>query len=108
MMAKKQAEEDDFREKMAANPEWQKEYGGAWDTIAKAEEKVKPEIKSRFSAAPTASCSRIALQLVQYAAEMKKPDGERLAQFHDAAPAFAEVPVAIARADYLRDTRSCS
>ena len=45
IIAKKQAEEDDFRKKVAANPEWQKEYGGAWDTIAQAEEQVKPEIQ---------------------------------------------------------------
>ena len=45
LIAKKQAEEDDFRKKVAANPEWEKEYGGAWDTIAKAEEQVKPEIQ---------------------------------------------------------------
>ena len=43
LIAKKQADEDDFRKKVAANPEWQKEYGGAWDTIAKAEEQVKPD-----------------------------------------------------------------
>ena len=37
LIAKKQAEEDDFRKKVAANPEWEKEYGGAWDAIAKAD-----------------------------------------------------------------------
>ncbi len=31
ILAKKQAEEDDLRAKVAANPEWQKEYGDAWD-----------------------------------------------------------------------------
>ena len=34
IMAKKQAEEADFRAKVAANPEWQKAYGDAWETIA--------------------------------------------------------------------------
>jgi hypothetical protein len=48
ILAKKQAEEDDFRAKVAANPEWKKEYGGAWDTIARVEEQVKPEIKSQI------------------------------------------------------------
>ncbi len=52
--------------------------------IAAAEEKVKPEIKARSSAAPTARLFTIALELVQYVAEIKKPDGERLDQFHDA------------------------
>ncbi len=31
-IAKKQADEDDFRKRVAANPEWQKEFGGAWET----------------------------------------------------------------------------
>ena len=48
ILAKKQAEEADFRAKVAANPEWQKEYGDAWDTIAEAEEKLKPEVKGQF------------------------------------------------------------
>ena len=84
LMAKKQAEEDDFRSKVAANPEWQKEYGDAWETIAKAEEQLKPEVRSQIFRRNDSRLFAIALQLVQYAAEMKKPDGERLPQFHDA------------------------
>jgi len=84
LIAKKQAEEDDFRKKVAANPEWKKEYGGAWDTIAKAEELVKPEFRYQIYRRTDSRLFTIALLLVQYAAEMKKPDGERLPQFHDA------------------------
>ena len=84
LIAKKQADEDDFRKKVAANPEWEKEYGGAWDTIAKAEERVKPLFKSQIYRRTDSRLFAIALQLVQYATEIKKPDGERLAQFHDA------------------------
>ena len=84
IMAKKQAEEDDFRAKVAANPEWQKAYGGAWETIANAEEKVKPEVKSEFLHRTDSRLFTIALQIVQYVAEIKKPDGERLPQFHEA------------------------
>jgi hypothetical protein len=84
LIAKKQAEEDDFRKKVAANPEWQKEYGGAWDTIAKAEEQVKPEFRYQIYRRTDSRLFGIALLLVQYSAEMKKPDGERLPQFHDA------------------------
>jgi hypothetical protein len=84
LIAKKQAEEDDFRKKVAANPEWQKEYGGAWDTIARAEELVKPEMRYQIFRRTDSRLFSIALLLVQYAAEMKKPDGERLPQFHDA------------------------
>jgi hypothetical protein len=55
--AKKQAEEADFRAKVAANPEWKRNTATP-GTIASAEEKVKPEIKGQFSsAAPIASSS---------------------------------------------------
>jgi Peptidase S46 len=84
LIAKKQAEEDDFRKKVAANPEWEKEYGGAWDTIAKTEEKAKPEFRYQIYRRTDSRLFAIALLLVQYSAEIKKPDGERLPQFHDA------------------------
>ena len=84
LIAKKQAEEDDFRKKVAANPEWQKEYGGAWDAIAKAQEQVKPELRYQIFRRTDSRLFGIALQLVQYAAEMKRSDGERLPQFHEA------------------------
>ncbi len=84
IMAKKQAEEDDFRKRVAANPSWQKEYGGAWDTIARVEEQFKPEIKSQLFRRTDSQLFSNALTIVQYVAEIKKPDGERLPQFHDA------------------------
>jgi hypothetical protein len=84
LIAKKQAEEDDFRKKVAANPEWEKEYGSAWGAIAKAEEQVKPEFRYRIYRRTDSRLFTIALLLVQYSAEIKKPDGERLPQFHDA------------------------
>jgi len=84
LIAKKQADEDDFRKKVAAHPAWQKEYGGAWDTIAKAEEQVKSEVRYQVYRRTDSRLFAIAMVLVQYATEMKKPDGERMAQFHDA------------------------
>jgi hypothetical protein len=84
ILAKKRAEEAEFRAKVAANPEWQKEYGGAWETIANVEEKVKPEIKSRVFHRLDSHLFTLALEIVQYVAEIKKPDGERLDQFHEA------------------------
>lgn len=84
IIAKKQAEEADFRAQVAANPEWQKEYGDAWGTIAAAEEKVKPEMKSQLFRRTDSRLFTIALNIVQYTAEIKKPDGERLPQFHEA------------------------
>ncbi len=84
IVAKKQAEEADFRAKVAANPEWQKAYGDAWDTIAGVEEKVKPEFKAQLFRRTDSRLFGLAQTIVQYVAEIKKPDGERLAQFHDA------------------------
>jgi hypothetical protein len=84
ILAKKQAEEDDFRKQVAANPEWQKAYGDAWDAIARAEEQMKPEVKSQIFRRADSRLFSIALSIVQYVAEVKKPDGERLPPFHDA------------------------
>jgi hypothetical protein len=84
LIEKKQADEDDFRKQVAANPEWQKEYGSAWDTITSAEALEKPMIKAQVFRRTDSRLFSIALQLVQYVQEIKKPDGERLAQFHDA------------------------
>ena len=84
ILAKKQADEDDFRAKVNANKDWKKAYGKAWDEIASAEEKVKPEIKGQLFRRTGSQLFTIALQIVQYVAEVKKPDGERLDQYHDA------------------------
>jgi len=102
ILAKKEAEEADFRAKVAANPEWQKAYGDAWDTIAQVEEKLKPEITGQLFHRTDSRLFGLALNIVQYVAEIKKPDGERLPQFHDAglaslkfqmlSPAAIEIP----------------
>ena len=84
ILAKKQAEEDDFRAKVNANKEWKKAYGEAWDEIARAEDKMKPEIQGQLYRRTGTRLFTIALQIVQYAAEIQKPDGERLDQYHDA------------------------
>lgn len=84
ILTKKEAEEADFRAKVAANPEWQKEYGDAWDTIAKVEDQVKPEVKGQILRRTDSRLFGIALEIVQYVAEIKKPDGDRLPQYHEA------------------------
>ena len=84
ILDKKRADEADFRAKVDANPEWKKEYGDAWSTIASAEEKVKPEIKTVLFRRTDSQLFNTALQIVQYVTEIKKPDGERLDQFHEA------------------------
>lgn len=84
ILAKKQAEEDDLRAKVNANPDLQKEYGDAWDEIAKAVDLAKPEFKKQLFRRADSQLFTLAMQIVQYVAEVKKPDGERLPQYHDA------------------------
>ena len=84
VLAKKQADEAEFRQKVAANPEWQRAYGDTWDTIARVEEQVKPEVKGQLFRRTDSRLFGIARDIVQYVAEIKKPDGERLPDFHDA------------------------
>jgi hypothetical protein len=84
ILAQKQAEENDLRAKVAANPEWQKEYGGAWDAIAHAEDLAKPEIPRQIFRRADSQLFSLAQSIVEYVAEVNKPDGDRLPQFHEA------------------------
>ncbi len=84
VIAKKQAEEDQFRKLVASNPVWQSEFGGAWNAIAAAEAKTAPMTKKLIFRRLDSELASLALTIVQYVAEIKKPDGERLSGFHDA------------------------
>ncbi len=84
ILAKKQAEESDLRSRVAANPDWQKEYGDAWDTITRVEEMAKPELRKQIFRRSDSQLFTLAMEIVQYVAEIKKPDGERLPQYHEA------------------------
>ncbi len=85
LMAKKEKQEEDFRARVAANPKWRSEYGNAWDNIAAAEKALAANIKPyRFRSVRGASLAGEALTIVQYVAQVKKPDGTRLPGFHDA------------------------
>ncbi len=78
ILAKKQAEETDFRAKVKANKEWKRSTAKPGTSIARAEEKVKPEIQGQLYRRTGSRLFTIALQIVQYVAEIQKPDGERL------------------------------
>ncbi len=84
VIAKKQAQEDEFRKLVASKPEWQSEFGGAWDTIAAAEAKAAPMTRKQIFRRLDSQLASLALSIVQYVAEIKKPDGERLSGFHEA------------------------
>ena len=81
---KKQAEEKDLRDKVAANSELEKQYGDAWDEVAHAVDLARPEMTKRIFRRTDSQLFGIAFQIVQYVAEVKKPDGERLPQYNEA------------------------
>jgi hypothetical protein len=83
ILAKKRAEEADFRAKVDANKEWKKAYGDAWDTIDAADKKYATRQKALFFRRTDSRLFSIARQIVQYVVEVKKPDGERLDGYHD-------------------------
>jgi hypothetical protein len=84
LIAKMQNDETSFRAKVASNPEWQKAYGGAWDAIAQAEVKHRKMAKTfRFYSLRGSRLESVALAIVQYVAEVQKPDGVRLEGYHD-------------------------
>ena len=84
LIAKKQKEETDFRTRIAGNPDLKAKYGAAWDEIARAEQKELSRYKeTRFRSLRGSRIASLALTIVQYVAEIKKPDGERLTGFHD-------------------------
>ncbi len=84
LMVKRQKDEEQFRARVESNPEWKKEFGGAWEAIARAETLfVSRSKQSRFRTLRTSPMANLALTIVQYVAEVKKPDGKRLDGFHD-------------------------
>ena len=84
IMDKKRQEEADFKAKVMANPEWKAAYGSAWDAIADAEKKMTGRAKEVFYRALDSQLLGLASTVIEYVAEIKKPDGERLAGYHDA------------------------
>jgi hypothetical protein len=108
LMAKKQKEEAEFRALLAKQPELNKKYGGAWDEIAQAGKKQLERLKElRFRSLRGSHMASLALNIVQYVAEVKKPDGERLDGFHESqleslrfyllspAPVYPELEIAL-------------
>jgi hypothetical protein len=83
LMEKKHKEDEDFRGKVDANADWKKDYASAWTMEEEALQKQRPRIKEQFFRSTDSQLSALAVQIVTYVAEIKKPDGERLAGFHD-------------------------
>jgi hypothetical protein len=83
LMEKKRQEEEEFKAKVMANPEWKKEYGSAWDTMARASANRDSRLKEQFYRAFDSQLATLAINITTYVAEVKKPDGERLQNFHE-------------------------
>jgi hypothetical protein len=84
IMAEKQKDEDSFKAMVVANPQWKASWGGAWDAIADAEKKATSRLKDSYFHSTDSQLSSLAASLVDYVAEVKKPDGERLPGYHEA------------------------
>jgi hypothetical protein len=88
IMAKKGVTEATLRKGIAANAKMVKEYGDAWDTIARGRASFASYFKEHSMIANGAGFNStlfgIARTLVRLAAESAKPNAERLPEFTDA------------------------
>ena len=95
LMARKMKEEQGLRKAVAANPEWQKMYGGAWDAIATAHKNYPSYIRERRIFEQAGGFNSVlfgyARTLVRMAEESKKPNNERLPEYTDARRASLEL-----------------
>jgi len=95
LMARKTKEEQAMRKAVAANPEWQKMYGGAWDAIAAAHKAYPSYIRERRIFDQGGGFNTVlfgyARTLVRMADESKKPNAERLPEYTDARRASLEL-----------------
>jgi hypothetical protein len=80
----KRDDEAKFRSAVIKNPELKAKYGNAWDQIDKAERKAATRTKEQYYHGLDSPLANTAASIVEYVAEIKKPDGERLPGFHDA------------------------
>jgi hypothetical protein len=81
LMARKEASEKEFREIVARQ---HPEYAAAWTEIAAAVKQMASRLDERFALSHSSNLTGTAQTIVQYVAEVKKPDGQRLPGFHDA------------------------
>ncbi len=84
IMAKKQRDETEFRDRVMANAAWKAAYGSAWGDLAAAEQKLATRTANVYYHTMNSELAGLAVDVVEYVAEVKKPDGDRLPGFHDA------------------------
>ncbi len=84
LITKKRNEENEFRRLVANNREWKRNYGSAWKEYAVSAKNYLAQMKPyRYRRMTGSNMANLALQVVQYVAEVAKPDGERLEGFHE-------------------------
>jgi Peptidase S46 len=85
MMKKKELEEKQFRDRVAADPKWAADYGDAWDVIAGVMKEQEKVYKQQFYRQLMGSrLGAFATTIVFYVKEVPKPDADRLNGYHDA------------------------
>ena len=85
-MATKRAFERELRARVAANPQLQAQYGGAWDAIARAQSELatfSPQLRY-YGFGGNSQLLQLAAGLVRVATEAGKPDSARLTQYRGA------------------------
>jgi len=82
--ARKEAEEKDLRDKLAAKPELNTQYAPAWEAIAKAYSELPGKANQlAFSSLGSSRLATIAQQIVTYHIETAKPDNLRYPEYRD-------------------------
>jgi len=95
LMDRKIREEAALRKSIAANPEWQKKYGDAWDAIAKAHQAYPSFVRERrtfeLAGGFNTTLFNFGRTLVRLAAENEKPNAQRLPEYTDSRRASLEL-----------------
>ncbi len=84
VMDTKRADEEKFKAVVNANPQWKSQYGNAWNETAEATRKASARLKGQYFRSLDSDLATMAMRVVQYVTEVRKPDGERLPGYHDA------------------------
>lgn len=84
IIQKKREDENNFRKRIAENPQFREKYFDAWDAIARSEEQALQKFRFYlFTRLPFSRLASTAITIAQYVSEVEKPDAKRLEGFHD-------------------------
>ena len=97
LMNAKRESEKELRAAVAANPQWQKQFGGAWDAIAKAQKTYASFYPGYYtlerSALRASRLFLLARRLVRLAEEKTKPNEQRLPDYRESALPSLELEI---------------